>query len=427
MQMTNRWDDAAAQGWIDGAGNDPADRDLALRIYTSRLIGCDPDLVLHGGGNTSVKTRRRGPDGALRDVMHVKGSGWDLGAIEAPGLPALELGPLRAARSAPPLSDPEMVALLRANLLNPKAPNPSLETLLHAFLPAKFVDHSHATAVLVLVNQPDAAEIGRRIFGDRFAIVPYVMPGYDLSVAAARIFDANPGCEGLWLVNHGLFTFGDTARQSYDRMIDAVNAAERFLADKGVVVQAPQVSEPASTDANRWSALLADRLRRSGTVFAAGVALDFRRDPSILALHARADLADVATRGTVTPDHVIRSKPFPLILAGTEDADEVDAALARFADAYLDYFRVGANRTSEPKVMLDSLPRAVHVRGLGLFGVGRTQAEAGIVADLATQSARVILAAEDFGRFTPLSPTDLFEMEYWSLEQAKLKKPGGGA
>ncbi|MDT8855102.1 class II aldolase/adducin family protein [Paracoccaceae bacterium Fryx2] len=420
--LPNRWDDTAAAAWVAAAGDDPADRDLALRIYTSRLIGGDPDLVLHGGGNTSVKTLRPDADGKPRAVMHVKGSGWDLATIEAPGLPAVELAPLLASRHAAPLSDPEMVGLLRANLLDPASPNPSLETLLHAFLPARFVDHSHATAVLVLVNQPDAAEIGQRIYGGQLAIVPYVMPGYDLSIEAARIFDANPECKGLWLVNHGLFTFGKTARESYDRMITFVNMAEDFLASAGVTVLLIEPPQPADDRAQAFGALLADRLRAAGPVFAAGAALDFRQDTAIRTLLARDDLPEIASRGTVTPDHVIRIKAFPLILDGTENAADIDAALDRYAERYRTYFRQEASRATEPKVMLDPLPRVVHVRSLGLFGVGRTGAEAAIAADLASQTARVILAAEAIGAFTPLSRNDLFNMEYWSLEQAKLKK-----
>lgn len=414
----NRWNDDDAARWEGDADRDPADRDLALRIYTSRLIGNDPDLVLHGGGNTSVKTTRSLPDGTESAVMHVKGSGWDLATIEAPGLPALQLEAIRAGGRGGALSDPQMVALLRANLLNPKAPNPSLETLLHGFLPAKFVDHSHATAVLVLVNQPDSDAICRIIYGDRLAVVPYVMPGYELSIAAARIAEANPGCEGLWLVNHGLFTFGETARESYERMIEFVNMAELHLADRGQFI-ATADDRPRE---GRFLDLLKGRMQAAGAVFADGMAMDARTGTAITAFLARSDLADIATRGTVTPDHVIRLKPFPLLLNGTENAHQIDRALKDYGDRYEAYFSAGAAEAEEPKTILDTLPRVVYVENFGLIGVGRTEGEARIVADLASQSVRVILAAEDYGCFTPLTPGQLFEMEYWSLEQAKLGK-----
>ncbi len=424
VRMINRWNDDEAHAWLREAGEEEAERDLALRIYTSRLIGGETDLVLHGGGNTSVKTRRRTAGGDLLPVLHVKGSGWDLGSIEAPGLPALELAPLCEARSGAALTDPQMVALLRANLLDPASPNPSIETLLHAFLPAKYVDHSHAAAVLALVNQPDAAAIGRRLYGRRLAIVPYVMPGYDLSIEAARIFDAHPDCEGLWLVNHGLFTFGETARQSYERMIEFVNIAEVHLAEHGVRLVPPLAPRGDTAESRAFRDRLSARIQAAGPAFASGVSLDFRADAAIDTLLQQPDLVEITGRGTITPDHVIRVKPFPLVLEGSESAEELDAALADFARRYERYFEVHAAQASEPKTMLDPLPRVILVRGMGLFGAGKSAGEAKIVADLASQTARVIQAAEAYGRFTPLPTPDLFDMEYWSLEQAKLQGKG---
>jgi len=231
--MQSAWSETEEERWRCSAAN-PAEADLASRVYTSRLIGSDPDLVLHGGGNTSVKLHRVLNGDREEAILHVKGSGWDLGTIEAAGLPALKLKPLLEARHGRKLGDLEMVETLRRHLLDPAAPNPSIETLLHAFLPAKFVDHSHATAILVLADQPDSADIAVRLFGGRLAIVPYVMPGYDLSIAGAEAFDSNPDCEGLWLVNHGIFTWGDTARQSYERMIEFVSIAEHHLRSRGV-------------------------------------------------------------------------------------------------------------------------------------------------------------------------------------------------
>ena len=220
----NLWSDAEAERALAAAGDDPADRALALRVYTSRLIGADPDLVMHGGGNTSVKVRRRDVFGDEVDVLHVKGSGWDLDTLEAPGLPGVRMAPLGRLRGLGALSDAEMVNVQRANLLDSAAPNPSVETLLHAYLPHAYVDHTHATAMLALANLPGVADAVREIFGERVALVPYIMPGFALAKAAAEVFDAHPEVEGLLLVNHGHFTFGATARESYERMIDHVNA-----------------------------------------------------------------------------------------------------------------------------------------------------------------------------------------------------------
>src|SRR4051794_31643520 len=188
--------------------------DLALRIYTSRLLGRDPKLVLHGGGNTSVKTRMPDLMGDAVDVLCVKGSGWDMAAIEPAGLPAVRIGPLRKLRARDALSDEDMVAVQRANLLDPMAPNPSVETLLHAFVPHKFVDHTHATAVLSLVDQPDGQAICQDLYDGSLGIVPYIMPGFALAKRAAEVFETNPQALGLILHKHGIFTFGETAREA---------------------------------------------------------------------------------------------------------------------------------------------------------------------------------------------------------------------
>ncbi len=245
--MKNHWDDEAARAMVASYAETGAGEDLALRVYTSRLIGCEPELVIHGGGNTSVKTTGKDFLGKEHDVLCVKGSGWDLSTIEPEGLPALYLGPLIEIRGRAQLSDEDMVRFLRANLLNPMSPNPSVETLLHAFLPKKFIDHSHATAILALVDQPDGMALCRAVYGDRVAIVPFVMPGFQLAKETADALEANPDVEGVILHKHGLFTFGDSARQSYDRMIDLVTAAEDHIARAPEKTPPPAIfSKPAA-------------------------------------------------------------------------------------------------------------------------------------------------------------------------------------
>ena len=179
--IENWYEDVEAANYRAAAGNNSADQELGERVYTSRLIGQNPDLLMHGGGNTSVKVQRADLFGKIRDVLHVKGSGWDLDVIEAPGLPGVWLEPLTRLRGLDSLSDESMVNYQRSNLLNSASPNPSVETLLHAFLPHKYVDHTHATPFLVLANLPNAAEVCREIFGERLAIVPYIMPGFALA------------------------------------------------------------------------------------------------------------------------------------------------------------------------------------------------------------------------------------------------------
>ncbi|HZU90585.1 MAG TPA: class II aldolase/adducin family protein, partial [Stellaceae bacterium] len=217
--MRSLWSDAEALRMVERYAQQGVGRDLALRVYTSRLLGGDPKLVLHGGGNTSVKTVLPDFFGDEVEVLCVKGSGSDMADIEPAGLPAVRLAPLRRLRARTALSDEDMVRAQRANLIDPGAPNPSVETLLHAFLPHKYVDHTHATAVLSLADQRDAAERCADLYDGRMGIVPYIMPGFLLAKKAAEIFEANPAVEGLVLVKHGIFTFGEDAKESYERMI----------------------------------------------------------------------------------------------------------------------------------------------------------------------------------------------------------------
>lgn len=416
--MQSRWNEQEETRLTTEARSD-AERDLALRIYSARLIGGDPDLVLHGGGNTSVKLTVAGDDGQPLDVIHIKGSGHDLATIGAAGMPAVYAAPLEKYRNLDRLNDLDMVAGLRRNLIDPAAPTPSLEALLHAYMPGRYVDHTHSTAALVIANQPDAAALAAQIYGDRLTVVPYVMPGFELSIAADRAFRRAPASsEGLFLVNHGLFTQGETARQSYMRMINAVRAAEAFLADRGIVVGPPETHDPEhdAAAAPVW-ALLQEVLAPNGLAH-----VQFCSTPSLRAYSALSDLAAISARGTATPDHVIRTKPFPLILAKDANEEDVAAALDDYAQRYRTYFDRNLALSDEPKTMLDPFPRMVLVPGLGAFGIGSNPIAAGIVVDLAEQTARIILAAEALGRYRPLSEAQLFQMEYWSLEQAKLKK-----
>src|SRR3954468_2219394 len=230
--MKSAWVTSDAEAAVARYAHDGIARELALRVYTTRLLGANPKLVLHGGGNTSVKLRMSDLNGEEVDALCVKGSGWDMGTIEPAGLPAVRLEPLKKLRRRNTLSDEEMVRVQRANLIDPSAPNPSVETLLHAFLPHRFVDHTHSSAVLSLADQPDAAECCADLYGRRMGLVPYVMPGFLLARKAYEVFEADPAIEGLVLLKHGIFTFGDTAQEAYERMIAAVSLAEERLAHR---------------------------------------------------------------------------------------------------------------------------------------------------------------------------------------------------
>ncbi len=421
--IRNQWSDEVAKEWCDVAPQTPADQVLALRVYTSRLIGMEPDLVMHGGGNTSVKVRRKNLFGDMEDVLHVKGSGWNLEVIEAAGLPGVRLEPLKRLRTLDVLSDEDMVNVQRNNLLDSAAPNPSVETLLHAYLPHRFVDHTHATAFLVLANLPNAAERCREIFGDRLGVVPYIMPGFNLAKAAADIYDANPDVEGLLLLQHGHFAFGDTARQSYERIIEHTNLAAAAL----------NLDGPTDIAARDYDALPDAVVDLRGALAQCGGGsdtvpmpiLDVRANHSILEFLERRDIAQLLSRGVASPDHVIRIKGRPLHLQRStwkQGAAAISAAIASFQQDYKTYYRREVARSSQSKTMLSSLPSLVWMEGVGIIGVGASAKAASVAADLGVQNARVRSVGEDQGGFHPVNEADLFDLEYWSLEQAKLGK-----
>lgn len=395
--------------------------DVALRVYTTRLLGGDPRLVLHGGGNTSVKTAMTDVLGDPVDVLRVKGSGWDMADIEPSGLPAVRLEPLRRLAALDRLGDQEMVDYQRGNLLDSRAPNPSTETLLHAFLPHKFVDHTHADAVLALADQPDGEAVCREVYGGTMGLVPYIMPGFLLAKACAATYAENPSVAGLILLKHGIFTFGATAEEAYERMIAAVSKAEARLERRPAAIRTtPRPTVPA--------AAIAPILR--GLASGAGrLILDFRGGDEVRAF-VDGEALERRTSGPVTPDHVIRTKPRPLILPpprpGALDGfrQEAETSVADFVRDYRAYFERNNARQTEPKRALDPYPRVILVRGLGLFGLGNSAKAAAVAADLAETTARVVTAAESIGRFESISEADIFDIEYWSLEQAKLGKTG---
>jgi rhamnose utilization protein RhaD (predicted bifunctional aldolase and dehydrogenase)/NAD(P)-dependent dehydrogenase (short-subunit alcohol dehydrogenase family) len=427
--MENLWSDRDAEAMVAhyvGAGVSP---DLALRVYTSRLLGGEKRLVLHGGGNTSVKTVLPDLADDPVEVLCVKGSGWDMGNIEPPGLPAVRLAPIRRLRDRDALSDEDMVRLQRANLIDPGSPNPSVETLLHAFLPHKFVDHTHATAVLSLADQPDAAERIADLYGPRVGIVPYIMPGFLLAKKAAEIYETDSAVEGLVLLRHGVFSFGATAREAYDRMIDIVSQAEGRLARgrKSVFAAAklpPRLAAPAEVaPVLRGACALSDPTTPG---LWKRFVLDFRGGPAVRDFVDGAELARYATAGVATPDHTIRTKNYPLIVPPPEVgrldgfAAAARTAVERFIADYHAYFARHNANAAVKKRELDPAPRVLLVPGLGLFGVGRSARDAAIAADLAESWVATVTDAEAIGCFQSISEAEMFDIEYWSLEQAKL-------
>jgi rhamnose utilization protein RhaD (predicted bifunctional aldolase and dehydrogenase)/NAD(P)-dependent dehydrogenase (short-subunit alcohol dehydrogenase family) len=425
--MKSRWVEAEAAEIVARGAEAGIARDLALRIYSTRLLGADPKLVLHGGGNTSLKTRARDLLGNEIEVLRIKASGADMATIEAEGLPAVRLAPLRDLRALEAIADEKLLAIERANLIDPAAPNPSVEVMLHAFLPHKFVDHTHASAVLSIIDQPDGEKKCADAFGGRLAFVPYLMPGFGLAKKAIEIFEQAQPSDGLILSKHGIVTFGESAHEAYERMIAMVSLAEGFIArnsEPRILVTLWREPEPIAAVAPIIRGACSQKDEKIEGAWRRLV-LDFRGGPMVLSA-LQSDLACLAEGGVVTPDHTIRTKNWPLVLPHA-DAGKLDGfahatreAVGAFVGRYRDYFARHNKHAGGAKQELDPLPRVALVPGLGLFGLGRTKRDAAIAADIAEEWMAVVGDAERIGRFESISEADMFDCEYWPLEQAKL-------
>jgi rhamnose utilization protein RhaD (predicted bifunctional aldolase and dehydrogenase) len=350
-----------------------------------------------------------------------------MATIEAEGLPAVRLAPLRDLRSLEAIADEKLLAIERANLIDSAAPNPYVEVMLHAFLPHKFVDHTHASAVLGIIDQPDGEKKCADAFGGRLAFVPYLMPGFGLAKKAIEIFERAQPSDGLILSKHGIVTFGESAREAYERMIAMVSLAEDFIARNSkprILVTEWREPEPIAAVAPIIRGACCQKDEKIEGAWRRLV-IDFRGGPMVLSA-LQSDLACLAEGGVVTPDHTIRTKNGPLVLphadAGKLDgfADATREAVGAFVDRYRDYFARHNKRAGGAKQGLDPLPRVALVPGLGLFGLGRTKRDAAIAADIAEEWMAVVGDAERIGRFESISEADMFDCEYWPLEQAKL-------
>ena len=406
--MHSRWNDAEAARF----SGDP----LALRVYTSRLLGSDPSLVLHGGGNTSVKATALDIFGDREEVLYVKGSGWDLATIEAPGFAPVRLNALRRMATLEALSDSAMVTAQRAALTDPYAPNPSVEAILHAIIPFRFVDHSHADAVVALTNTPHGEALVRDLYGPQMLIVPYVMPGF---ILARKIYEMTLDTDwdalaGMILLNHGVFTFADDARESYERHIDVVTAAEKYIEKR---VDSKEKREEGHSGLSTPLQELAQLRQAVSKARGQATLASLDDSAAVKEFSALPDAPALATRGLLTPDHVIRTKRVPLVVSG--EGAEKDAA--DYSSAYCDYF---TRHTDGSLAQLDAAPRWALWPGQGSVAFGATPSEIGVIEDIKRHTLRAIGWSEALGGWQPLGEEDIFAIEYWELEQAKLKGAG---
>lgn len=386
--------------------------DVDARVYSSRLLGKDKSLVLHGGGNTSVKVTEQNLFGEDEDILYVKGSGWDLETIEAEGYAPVQLEHLKRLAELPSLSDPEMVNELVTHMKRASAPTPSVEAILHAIIPFKYVDHTHADAVVTITNTPGGEEKIRAIYGEQVIVIPYVMPGFDLAKLCADYIkkEFTSKTIGMVLLNHGIFSFGDTAKESYDRMINLVQMAEDYLVEQGGW---ELVSAPVSVATNNGMQF-AELRKKVSDVAGYPMIVSHHSDAETMSFVSNPELGVIANQGPATPDHVIRTKRLPMI---GQDLDS-------YANDYQKYFNDNEPLAKERKTILDAAPRVILDAELGMCTVGRSIKDANIVADIYKHTMRTIQRAEKIGGYRALPAKEIFDVEYWDLEQAKLKKLG---
>ena len=403
--MKSKWDDREANRFVHDL--------VEMRAYTSRLIGSDEDLVLHGGGNTSVKTTVKNLFGENEEVLYVKGSGWDLVTIAAEGFAPVKLDVLKRMAQFEELSDTDMVKHQRAAMIDPKAPNPSVEAILHAIIPFQYVDHTHADAVVTITNTSNGEQRIRDLYGERVLIVPYVMPGFMLARKVAQMTENInwDSLEGMVLMNHGVFTFADDARQSYERMIRLVDEAEQYLQQHEAW---GTVKKSKSEDMDPYTLC---KLRKAVSTAAGKAMISLLNDsPAALGFSALNNVADIATRGPLTPDHVIHTKRIPLNVE-----DDIDKCIDAYVKNYHDYFQ---RNQVDGLTCLDPAPRWAVWENRGVLAFGGSVKEAGIISDISRHTIRCIQWGESLGGWMALAAKEIFEVEYWDLEQAKLGKSG---
>ncbi len=396
-------------------------KDLSERIFTSRLLGSNFNLILHGGGNTSVKSKTKDETGEMHDVIYIKGSGSDLRTIDQSGFPAVKLEPLKKIMNKKFITDETMVKYIRKNLIDPSSPNPSVETLVHAIINEKFVDHTHANSILEITNRPDGITLINKLFGKHFIIIPYVMPGYLLAKKVFQMYKRNKNLHGLILFRHGIFTFADQAEISYKRMTSAVSKAEKFLR-KEKVKKIPRIN---MNNLNISASEVAPILRKHCSINRDYV-INFRKNKILLNNINCKNIESYLSEGVITPDHVIRTKPKPLImnLNHFKNINSMEKYISHkfllFKKDYVKYFNT--NKPRKKLKMLDTVPQIILVQNLGMFSLGRTFKESVINGDVAEMSINTIIRIQERSKFKSIAKKDIFNVEYWSLEQAKLKK-----
>lgn len=431
--MKNRWSGKEASAFIAKYGKKWGE-DLALRTYTSRLIGMERELVLHGGGNTSVKGTFMNVLGKKVPVIYVKASGHDLSNIEPDGHTGIDLDYIRHLQNLKKLSDENMVNELLTHRFNAKSRTPSIETLMHAFIPIKYIDHTHADAILALSNQIDGEKITREALGSDVIILEYKKPGFELAKAAARAFRNSSDCKGMVLMKHGLLTWGESARESYERTIELVTKAEHYLSKKARKPLKVKTTSPLSKAEERFLKIAS--ILRGLLAIPTGNAdwphLRFILRPlinkEILNLVDSYKGMEIALTPPLTTDHLIRTKAYPLWIDKIKYDDEkklggqIRNSITEYIEKYDEYFEHYSKKMRQKLNRFDSMPRVILMPGLGAICAGKDVIEADIVKDITFQTLSTKIKISSMGKYEGLSEEHLFDMEYRSLQHAKLDK-----
>lgn len=396
---------------------------LALRIYTSRLIGRNPDMVLHGGGNTSVKLKIRNILGDEEDILFVKGSGADLATIGPEGFVGLRLNFLQRLQIIEELRDEEMENLLRSHKSDANAPDPSVEALVHAFLPHRYIDHSHADSILILTHQKNGEKLLKEILGSKVSVVPYLKSGFPLAKGLLKCYESNPEAEAVVVMNHGIFTFGNDAETAYMRMSDYVSRAEDYIQSEAVI-RSPAVALRES-DLKSKTARLVQIIRGACAYPDTEGGLrrfcpEIRQERDTVNISLSKQASEICRSGVLTPDHAIRTKNRYVFIEDIPDEDEaLKKSITKAVETYKsEYLRYARGYAEQP----DPFPRVFLAAGLGLVTLGFTRRDAKIAADIAEHTLRAKYISDTIGGYEPISESHVSDMEFWSLQQKKLGK-----
>lgn len=442
--MQNLWDESAFKVIQDSYKNHAAQEELSHLVYASRLIGKDPLLVMHGGGNTSVKVELQDILGQKEPVILVKRSGANLQDISSDGFVPVKLNPLKeirdhfvSANKNQAINSGVFKSILLQNVfygaevMPENSAIPSIETLLHAFLPHKYILHTHAFAQLVLSNQPNGQACTKEVLGSDLGYIPYIKPGFDLAMKAYDAYQANHEIKGLVLLKHGLVTFGDSAKEAYDCMIELVGKMESAI-EKAGLKSFPSIELPEKLASAEE---VASVVRGNATIiededsgFVETFCLDFRASDTISTYVNYKEVKELSSRGAITPDFIVRTRNTPLVLPAPDLADwegfkaSAEAAFEKYSEEISAYVKRQEQKHGISVTVPDTRPRVVLVPGLGLFGLGKDSGQAKTNADIAEASLEAILKAESVGRFESISEDEVFEIEFWDMEQAKVAK-----